>query len=439
MARNNELHCVDWVDRADIVKEYPYIKIDNENEELYVVIDGERKYLILPYIPDPIDPHAIRILFKNKVKKTIVENGKKKVVEELCYGKFDSTSELYNLFTIQEEIKNRVTWKLHKQDRGRDEERKEIRALGVKKFVDYLSNNWEKWNKTYTNYKKNGDIDSNLPLHKIVEIKYSPKEMLMYSKGNKNGKKYQIDHFNNTTLNNMHYNLRVCFGGENSKREIDKDVGLNNYVLFFDKDEKGEIIERKFDSNGNVLNDNKKYCIISKCNSYELENGQITKTLIYITDKYYNDKEIIDSRIKARAEIVMFVFDTYEEMKKIIDRVRIEKEKVEKLKGKRTDTNILKSKRNKEIANVLQELLTIENIEKKKVFAFAEDERYASNKEKIGLVDVCRTDENGQPLSVGVAKRRQFEEARGVEVGDSIDEKNIIDLFYYDIEKYIKK
>ena len=54
------------------------------------------------------------------------------------------------------------------------------------------------------------------------------------------------------------------------------------------------------------------------------------------------------------------------------------------------------------------------------------------------MVDVCRTDEKGQPLSVGIAKRRQFEEAKGVEVGDSIDEKNILSLFYYDIEKYIK-
>lgn len=437
--KNNELHSVDWEDRAEIVKEYPYIKIDNEIEELYVVINGERKYLTLPYIPDPIDPHAIRILFKNKVEKTKVINGRKKVVYELAYGKFDRTSDLYDLFTIKGTMKRRVTWKQHKQDRGRNEKRKEIRALGVSKFVEYLSNNWEKWNEIYVNYnKKTGKPDNNLPLHKIVEIKYSPNEMIMYSKGNKDGKKYQIDHFNNDTSINLYYNLRICFNGENVKPEIDKSVGLNNFVLFYDKDENGNIIERQFDSKGNVLNDNKKYCIISKCNEYELENGQITKSLIYITDKYCNDEEIVESRIKARAEIVMFVFDTYEEMKNIIDKVRIEKQDAEKVRGQRIATNIVKAKRNKGIAEALQELLTIENIEKKKVFAFAEDEKYALDNNKIGLVDVCRTDENGQPLSVGIAKRRQFEEAKGVEVGDSIDEKNILSLFYYDIEKYIK-
>lgn len=419
-SKKNNLHSVDWEDRADIVKEYPYIKIDNEIEELYVVIDGERKYLTLPYIPDPIDPHAIRILFKNKNKVTRFIEGKKEVVYELAYGLIDRDKEMYNLL-VNKDIK-RVTWTQNRQYRETDEKRHEIRALGKDKFINYLKDHWNKWSEAHN--------ESNLPLHKFVEIRYVPKEMVEYSKLNKKGKnKVQIDHFSNDTRNNMYYNLRACFEGENWKPEIDKSEGLNNYVFFYDKDERGEIIERKFDSKSNVLNDNKKYCIISKCNDYELIDKMKTKNIIEIKE---------NNKIKARAEIVMFLFDSYAELKDIIDKVTLSKEETKATMGDIKKTNKLKAKRNKGIAEALQELLTIENIEKKKVFAFAEDEKYALDNNKIGLVDVCRTDEKGQPLSVGIAKRRQFEEAKGVEVGDSIDEKNILSLFYYDIEKYIK-
>ena len=427
-SESNGLWSVEWEDRFEIVNDFPHIKIDDNTGELYVIENGVKKLLTMPYAPHPTDKNSVMIMFKSKVKKRRVQNGKVVDKEELEVGLIDRLHILYKPFVDSE-----VKWKLQKQQRGKEEKRKEIRALKVEQFISVLEKEWKKWKKVYINYnKKTGKIDSNLPLHKIAGINCFPNEMKFYSRGNKKGSKFQIDHFNNDTYDNRHFNLRICFNGENSKPEIDKSVGLNNFVLFYDKDEKGEIIERNIViENGKVKvkNDNKKYAIICKCNEYMLENEKITKHLI--------EFELENGKI-ARAEVVMFLFDTYKEMKAVVNKVRIEKKTADETNGNRLRVNEVKKKRNEGIATALDEMLTAENIKNKKVFAFAESAKYMLDNELIGLVDVCRIDEKGEPLCVGVQKRRTFKDARGVEVGDYLDEKNIIDLFYYDIEKYIK-
>ena len=436
IAWHKSVKSVEWKDRYEIMKEYPYIKDDEEKEELYVEVveDGnkKKKYITLPYIPDPISQYTVRILFQ---KRAGAEN------ESFEYAKIDNDNELLDLFINNEagvvewrkEAQNRDVNKRKEQnilDKDRaDTYRYEVRAIRGVDFITYLQEKWDKWNILHST--------TNLPLHKFVVIKNSKNEMVEYSKQNsttsssRGAGKVQIDHFNNDTLDNRYFNLSSCFGGENYKPEVDQDAGLNNYTLFYDKDAQGNIIERKFVKNKDGKNviekDNKKYCIICSCNGYELPNGQRTTTLIEIKD---------GKNIVARAEIVMFVFDSLQELKEVVSRVRLEKKETEKISGNRVAVNELKNKRNNEIAKVLQDMLTVENIKNKRVFAFAEDSRYVLDKEKIGIVDVSRTDENGQPLCIGVAKRKQFEEAKGVE---SLDHKNIIDLFYYDIENYIKK
>lgn len=445
MAENNkyiawskEVKSVEWKDRYEVMLDYPYIKEDKEKEELYIELDEldedgnkKRQYITLPYVPDPISPYTTRILFQ---KRLGAEN------LPLEYSKIDNDNEIMELLVDSDN--GVVAWRKEPQNRDvnkrkelglidkdtADTYRYEVRAIRVSDFINYLKENWSKWNKVHST--------ANLPLHKLVETKNNKNEMVEYSKQNKtasknNYGKVQTDHFNNDTMDNRFFNLRLCYGGENYKPEIDQTIGLNNYVLFYDRDKKGNVIEREFvtDKDGKKIvgKDNKKYCIISRCNSYELSNGKKTTNLIEIRD---------GKNIVARAEIVMFVFDSYEELKEIVDKVTLSKDETAQTKGDRELINKLKSSRNNGIAEVLQNMLTLENIKNKKVFALAEDSRYALDKEKIGIVDVSRTDENGQPLCIGVAKRKQFEEAKGVE---SLDHKNIIDLFYYDIENYIKK
>lgn len=436
IAWHKSVKSVEWKDRHEIMKEYPYIKEDEEKEELYVEVveDGKKKkkYITLPYIPDPISQYTVRILFQ---KRAGAEN------KPFEYTKIDNDKELLDLFINNEvgvlewrkEAQNRDVNKRKEQnilDKDRaDTYRYEVRAIRCVDFITYLQEKWDKWNILHST--------TNLPLHKFVVINNSKNEMVEYSKQNsttsskRGAGKVQIDHFNNDTLDNRYFNLSSCFDGENYKPEVDQDAGLNNYTLFYDKDEKGNIIERRFvknkDGKNVIENDNKKYCIICSCNGYELPNGQKTTTLIEIKD----GKSIV-----ARAEIVMFIFDSLQELKEVVSRVRLEKKETERIGGHRVAVNELKNKRNSEIANVLQDMLTVENIRNKRVFAFAEDNRYILDKEKIGLIDVCRKDKDGQAVVVGVEKRKQFAEAGGVE---RIDYKNILDLFYYDIEKYIKE
>lgn len=258
-------------DYKDIKKEYPYLKRDLEGI-YFITRRGERKQVILPYVPLLDDDSTNRILFKKA-------RGEKD--KPFIYATIDNDERIMKILENREN-KEPIRWRIKPN--------KQIK--NIKKGTSYKSYVLAKSTIFFPENIKDliGDEAS---LHRVVMSVFCEKEMKKYKKANKKeARSMHVDHLNGNELDCRLRNLSIITSKQNlkEKKEIDSKETLDNFCIYRPKNKNGEYADSKKKYVLFLFLGNEKRGIITKANFIRYKQG-----LGEIVCALFND---IDSIIK---------------------------------------------------------------------------------------------------------------------------------------------